>query len=285
VTRIGTNGLTGIDRLLQFNLQKSFAKQNQAATRLATLHRINQAKDDPAGLIAVESLRSELVALEAADRSASRAGAALAVADSGLSQVSDRLIEIKGLLVESAGGTLSDAQLAANQAQIDANIEAINRVGNTTSFSGRNLLDGETFDFNLSANPSDIVSFESANIDSANLGSAEGRLSDLGSGGAASISSGNFIEAAEILDIVQSQVTTARASAGTFEKTIIRSSQEISRAAQINISGAISQIADADVAIESAKLIQAQILVQAGLKTLQVGNFNRGLITGLFDTF
>ena len=41
---------------------------------------------------------------------------------------------------------------------------------------------------------------------------------------------------------------------------------------------------DADVAIESAKLIQSQILVQAGLKTLQVGNFNRSLIASLFET-
>ncbi len=284
VTRIGSNGLTGIDKLLQFNLQKSFNKQNQAATRLATLQRINQAKDDPSGLIAVESLRAELVALEAADRSASRAGAALAVADSGLSQVSDRLIEIQGLLVESAGGSLSDAQLAANQAQIDANIEAINRVGNTTSFNGQNLLDGESFSFILSANPSDIVTFQSANIDSANLGSEGGRLSDLASGGSASLASGNFTAAADILDEVRSQVVTARASAGSFEKTIIGSAQEISRAAQVNISSAISEIADADVAIESARLVQSQILVQAGLKTLEVGSFNRSLITSLFDT-
>ena len=103
---IGSN-LSAIDLLAQNNLNKAFGRLNQSSQRLSTMKRINAASDDPAGLIAVEDLRRELVSLEQADRNASRAASTIRVADSGLSQVSSLLNSVRGNILAAAGGNLS----------------------------------------------------------------------------------------------------------------------------------------------------------------------------------
>jgi flagellin len=123
-------------------LSRSLADENRTLERLATLRRINRGSDDPAGLIAAAELESELAAIETAERNAARADAVLAVADSALGQVGELLNTIESSAMASAGDTASDAEKAAYQQQIDAALEAIDRIGATTSFSGRNLLDG-----------------------------------------------------------------------------------------------------------------------------------------------
>ena len=59
-----------------------------------------------------------------------------------MSQVTGLLNDIRANVVSAAGGGLSDAEIAAKQIEIDAALEAINRIGNTTSFGSKKLLDG-----------------------------------------------------------------------------------------------------------------------------------------------
>ena len=111
--------------------------------QLSTGLRINKASDDPAGLIAYELLGADLTATNAALDNAARADAILSVAEGGLTEVSALLIEIETLVVASASsGGLSSSEIAANQAQIDAAIASIDRIVNTTTFNGKQLLNG-----------------------------------------------------------------------------------------------------------------------------------------------
>ena len=111
--------------------------------RLSTGLRINTGKDDPAGLIASEVLRSDIVSVQNAITNSQRADQLIATADSALGQVSSLLNDIRGLVSQAANtGALSDEQIAANQLQIDSSLEAIDRISQTTSFQGRRLLDG-----------------------------------------------------------------------------------------------------------------------------------------------
>jgi flagellin len=141
--RIG-NRSSGLDLTVQNNLAQALNQLNQSNLRLATFKRINAASDDPAGLIASETLRTELISLEAADRNASRAAATVRTADSSLSQASDLLRSIRANVAEAAGGNLSSDQLAAKQIEIDAALDAINFIGRTTNLGGRRLLDGSS---------------------------------------------------------------------------------------------------------------------------------------------
>ena len=117
---------------------------NQSLQRLSTGLRINVGKDDPAGLIASEMLRSEKIAIGAAMTNISRANNVIATAEGGMDEVNKLLTELEDLIDRSANeAALSHDELEANQLQIDAILSSINRIASSTEFQGRKLLSGE----------------------------------------------------------------------------------------------------------------------------------------------
>src|SRR5882757_10334731 len=136
-TRINTN----VSSLIAQNtLSRSNADLQQSLTRLSTGLRINTGKDDPAGLIASENLRSDITSITKAISNTDRANEVIATADSGLGQASDLHNNIRGLVTEAANeGALSTDQVKANQLQIDSSLEALNRIAQTVTFQGRKL--------------------------------------------------------------------------------------------------------------------------------------------------
>ncbi len=123
---------------------------NVSLERLSTGIRINRGKDDPAGLIASENLRSEQKALSAAITNSDRADQVVNIAEGGLQEVSSLLTELQGLLTNSASSAgLSSEEKNANQLQIDSIIQTIDRVASATNFQGIKLLNGN-FDFKVS---------------------------------------------------------------------------------------------------------------------------------------
>lgn len=140
MTRINTN----VSSLVaQKTLSRSNAQLQESLLRLSTGLRINVGKDDPAGLIASESLRSDIINVQKAITNSERANQLIATADSALGQVSSLLNDVRGLVSEAANtGALSDAQIAANQLTVDSSLESIDRIARVTSFQGKRLLDG-----------------------------------------------------------------------------------------------------------------------------------------------
>jgi flagellin len=166
MTRINTNVSSLVGRN---NLNRANASLQQSLTRLSTGLRINTGKDDPAGLIASENLRSDITSIRRAISNTDRANQVIATSDSALGQVSSLLNDIRGLVTESANaGALSDEQIAANQLQVDSSLEALNRIAQTTTFQGRRLLDG-SLDF-ITAAGSNFGQLSGLQIDQANLG-------------------------------------------------------------------------------------------------------------------
>lgn len=167
MTRINTNVGSLVGRN---NLQRANESLNQSLTRLSTGLRINTGKDDPAGLIASENLRSDITAIRRAIGNTDRANQVIATADSALGQVSSLLNDIRGLVTESANsGALSDEQISANQLQVDSSLAALNRIAQTTTFQGRKLLDG-SLDF-ITTPGNNFSNITDLQIDQANLGS------------------------------------------------------------------------------------------------------------------
>ncbi|TWU40415.1 flagellin N-terminal helical domain-containing protein [Novipirellula artificiosorum] len=166
MTRINTNvsSLVAQNRLNQSNNDLQ-----TALTRLSTGLRINSGKDDPAGLIASEALRSEITGMNKAISNTNRANQIITTADSALGQVSSLLSDVRGLVVEAANtGALSADEIAANQLQVDSSLEAINRIAQTTTFQGRKLLDGG-LDF-ITKGGTNAANIKTMQIDQANLG-------------------------------------------------------------------------------------------------------------------
>src|ERR1700704_6513718 len=120
--------------------------QSDLATRLQRLStglKINTGKDAPAGLIASETLRSEISGIHQAIDNSTRAGNVVNTAEGALSEVSSLLLEVQGLTNQAANtGALSPEEIKANQLQVDAILNSVNRISNTTQFNNVKLLNG-----------------------------------------------------------------------------------------------------------------------------------------------
>lgn len=144
--------------IAQRHLNTSYRGLNNTLERLSTGLRINHGKDDPAGLIASEHLRSEVGAVEQAITNTQRAGLIIATAEGALDEVAALLRDMQAKIVEAANeGALSDDEIKANQLQIDSAIASIERIANSTSFAGRYLLNGSLDYITSGANDADIV--------------------------------------------------------------------------------------------------------------------------------
>ena len=146
MSRINTN----VNSLLgQRILGQQNRSLNTSLERLSTGLRINRGADDPAGLIASEALRSQNASITAAIGNAERAEQVVNVAEGGLQEINNLLLEVQSLVGQSANDAgLSLEEKEANQLQIDSILQTIDRIATTTSFQGTKLLNG-TYDFNV----------------------------------------------------------------------------------------------------------------------------------------
>lgn len=136
--------------IAQSQLGRSNAELNLRLERLSTGLRINRGKDDPAGLIISERIRSDIEGVNQGIKNSERASSVIATAEASLTEVNDLLNSIRSLVVEAANsGAFSDEERRANQDQIDSAIESITRISNTATFGGLNLLNG-SLDYTLS---------------------------------------------------------------------------------------------------------------------------------------
>jgi flagellin len=135
---------TNINSLEALNaLNANQAALSQSLQRLSTGLKINSGKDDPAGLIASNSLQSEIAGINQAIDNSQQAGNVLNTADGALNEVSTLLLQVQSLTNQAANsGALSPDELAANQLQVDSILNSIDRISNTTSFNGIQLLNG-----------------------------------------------------------------------------------------------------------------------------------------------
>ncbi len=165
MARINTNVSAVV---AQRNLTASYRSLNTTIQRLASGLRITRGADDPAGLIASERLRAEIQAVNQAISNTQRAALIVSTTEGALDEVSRLLVDIQDLIVEAANsGALSEDEIRANQLQVDSAIASITRIANTTSFAGRQLLNGSLDYITSGVDANDIKGLQ---IYSANFG-------------------------------------------------------------------------------------------------------------------
>ncbi|MCC6421996.1 MAG: flagellin [Phycisphaerales bacterium] len=164
MSRINTNisSLQAIHRL-----SKNQSDLSMRLQRLSSGLKINTGKDAPAGLIASETLRSEINGINQAIDNSSRAGNVINTAEGALGEVSALLLEVQTLTNQAANsGALSPEEISANQLQVDAILNSVNRIANTTQFNGVKLLNG-SLDYTTSG--LDATKIDTAQINAAKL--------------------------------------------------------------------------------------------------------------------
>lgn len=234
------------------NTQRSIA---DVFKRLSSGRRINSGKDDPAGLISSELLAAEIKSLEAENRAIQRADANARIAEGHAVELSNLAMDAKALVISSANTAgLTDAEVAANQMQLDNIISSMQRFQSNAvdSLDGFNMPDG--------GNATVQTLYDDA------LAS----VVSLKSGGANDLSSGNFAAASTAIDTAILNIATARGRVGGFQKDVLGPRLRSNQISVINLTESRSRIADTDYAVEMSNLNRDQILMAAGIKTLQL---------------
>ncbi len=122
-------------------------------SQLASGKRINEAKDDAAGLALAQRMRTQETGLKVGSENAGMAIGASNVAESALGGMSDYLQRIRELAVKSMNGINSDADKHVYQSEIDQMKQGIESLARDTSFNEQKLLDGSMADMAVATSP------------------------------------------------------------------------------------------------------------------------------------
>jgi flagellin len=157
----------------QRNLTSSQSDLGVSLQRLSSGLRINSAKDDAAGLAISERFSTQIRGLNQAARNANDGISLAQTAEGALGGVTDLLQRVRELSVQSANATNNASDRAALQSEVEQLVAEVNRVAQTTTFNGVQLLDGSfsAQAFQVGANAGQTVSIDAiANASTAVLG-------------------------------------------------------------------------------------------------------------------
>lgn len=126
----------------QRNLFHATRRLDKSFQRLSSGLRINNAGDDAAGLAISERFTTQIRGLSQAIRNANDAISMAQVAEGALQESTNVVQRMRELSVQAGNDTNTDADRRAIQDEIDQLILELDRIGNTTRFNSKVLLDG-----------------------------------------------------------------------------------------------------------------------------------------------
>lgn len=164
--------------IMSLNAQRNLStSQDMLATsmqRLSTGLRINSAKDDAAGLAISERFTAQIRGLDQAARNANDGISLAQTAEGALEEVTNNMQRIRELSVQSSNASNNNSDRAALQTEVSQLLSEINRVADTTTFNGVNVLDGSFSGaaFQVGANAGETITVSSiVDANTAALGS------------------------------------------------------------------------------------------------------------------
>lgn len=126
----------------QNSLRTTGLNQSTSMERLSTGIRINNAKDDAAGLAISTRMTANIRGIAAAIRNANDGISLTQTAEGSLNAIGDNLQRIRELAVQSANSSNTATDRSALNAEATQLVAEIDRVASNSSFNGIKLLDG-----------------------------------------------------------------------------------------------------------------------------------------------
>lgn len=124
------------------HLLRTESNLSASIERLSSGLRINNAKDDPAGLAISNKMRQQIDGIEQANKNAQDAISVLNTADGALNEVTSIIQRMHELAVQAANDTNTLEDREATQLEIDALIKEVDRISKDTEYNTKTLLDG-----------------------------------------------------------------------------------------------------------------------------------------------
>jgi flagellin len=246
--------------------------------KLSSGLRINQARDDVAGLQIANRFRNEVRGLRMAQQNTAQATALLQQAEGAANQVETILERLKELATSAASDNTDAAGRSSLNAEAGKLIAEINRIAADTKYSTTTLINGEggSMIYQVgSANTSNdqiTVTLSSVNftatslcvnsIDLSTRSGAQGAITNIDQGvSVAGVGLGT-------IGAAQSQLSFASANLSTSIE---------------NLAASESTIRDADMAYEMIAFTRNQIMLQAGTAMLAQANLAPQQVLALFS--
>ena len=133
-----------IPALMTYNtVNRTNSALEKSIQKLSTGLRINSAADDAAGLAISEKMRAQINGLDRAVSNAQDGISMIQTAEGALNETHSILQRMRELSVQAANDTLTQQDRAYIQLEIDQLREEITRIGNTTQFNKKKLLNGD----------------------------------------------------------------------------------------------------------------------------------------------
>jgi len=171
--------LTVNTNVASLNTQKNLNKASDALSttmqRLSSGLKINSAKDDAAGLQISNRLTSQINGLNVAIKNANDGISIAQTAEGAMQESTNILQRMRELALQSANGSNGAEDRASLQAEYAQLTTELTRIANTTTFGGRNLLDGSfgTTSFQVGANAYETINVTLGNVSATSIGSQQ----------------------------------------------------------------------------------------------------------------
>jgi flagellin len=261
----------------QRNLAISQRNIEHSLSALASGSRIVHAGDDAAGFAIAETLKAQLAGTKQAKMNAEMATSLIQTAEGGLQEQNNILVRMRELGVQSASDTVGDDERKYIDTEFQQLSQEYDRIAKSVRYGNKQLLIGNGTNFEFQVGPykgaENVISFK---LDANTTGSSSGisglDVSDRDSA----------LDALDSIDEGMKKVASARATFGAAQSRFQHAIDNSAVQAE-NISVAIGNIEDVDVAEETAKLAQGQIQQQAGTAVMAQANSSASKILRLIE--
>jgi flagellin len=240
------------------NLSATSGMLEKSIAKLSSGFRINRSADDAAGLAIANKLRSDVRALQQAQRNASQANSMLQVADGALNTVATILDRMKELASQANSANIGQ-EAGKLQAEFDSLVSEIDRIAATTTYNGTALTNGgfgsaldtaastsyalsDVAGVTLNGAAVGVYTF-AADSASATLTRASDSVSQVVTGGTTARQTLNFsafgitVEGGAVFDSANLDATTINVTAGTSGSFMVSASGNYGSSDLVSVSG------------------------------------------------
>jgi len=249
----------------QNSLHTSSLNQERAMERLSSGLRINNAKDDAAGMSISTRMTASIRGMAAAIRNANDGISATQTAEGSLAAIQDSLQRIRELAVQAANGTNGTADSSSLNSEATALLAEIDRVVGVTKFNGVSLIDGSFTSMSIQVGSSNTAN------DSISLTIGAADTTSLSVDAIALDAVTAAQSALDSLDTAIDTVSNLRSSMGAYQNRFAAAITNLQNTT-MNLQAARSRILDTDYAQETTNLAKAQIIQQAATAMLAQAN-------------
>lgn len=123
-------------------LGKTNTALEKSLEKLSSGYRINRAADDAAGMAISRKMKTQIAALDQAERNAADGISVIQTAEGALTEIQAMAQRMRELAVQASNGTNTETDNQAIQNEIDQLNEEIQRISDTTEFNTKPLLNG-----------------------------------------------------------------------------------------------------------------------------------------------